>query len=147
MVDVSLPPRSITPYEVWAYSDRRLSVIIASNNLRVSNDTLRYTNSTSYTKLKESMVFLGGIWRVYFEMYVSGGTGYAQIYRNDTPYGTARSTTSTTAVAFTEDLVFAFGDKVQIYAYATSGYYTYVQNLRLMGDISDQIVYGSATKM
>jgi hypothetical protein len=128
----------LTAAEVWSYSTRTLTRpagLIPNDNILLNNATERGTNNTTYTKLKETRLGIGGGIRTYFEF--KSGTGvtvYARVYRNDSAYGTTRSTTSMTYVAVTEDLVFTSGDLYQIYGYtSTSGGSVYVQNQQVRG--------------
>jgi hypothetical protein len=115
-----------------------------SDDALIKNDAENYTSNTTYTKLKEiylSKVVDGQIsnWlRVYFELRSTSSSYLARgrVYCNGAAVGTERSTTSTTYVAFTEDisLTVADGDLIQLYGrIATSAYYCYVQNFRING--------------
>lgn len=49
-----------------------------------------------------------------------GEAVYGQIYKNDVPFGTQRSTTSSTGETFTEDFSgLVKGDKIQLYLWVT----------------------------
>jgi len=119
-----------------------------SSNIQHRNDTERLSNSTSPTKIKEIVNLVAGVWRVEFKLRTtnSAGTAYGQIYRNGSPYGTLRSTTSTTYVTFQEDLPFQVGDFIQLYVYiSNSAYYVVTKELRLLGDFTDIPAYNSIT--
>ena len=111
--------------------------IVATDELRNSNNTQKTTTSTSYVKLKE--VKLGAVpsgltsIRISFDLNGNGGTVYAQIYRNGTAIGTERSTTSVTPVTFTEDFTtttWAKNDLIQLYAHVVTSGTVYVLNFR-----------------
>jgi hypothetical protein len=135
-----------TAADVWAYSSRTLTgraaifaTITPSDTIQVNNDTERSTTSESWVKLKElNMKGLSGTVRTYFEL--RSGTGYAafaRIYKNGSAFGTSRSTSSTTYVAYTEDLSFAQDDLYQIYAYtANSASAAYVRYQEIRGDVA-----------
>lgn len=79
------------------------------------------TSAFSYAKIIEWQVSLSGTVNVYFGLSTgsAGDPAYAKIYVNGSPVGTERSTTSTTAVYFSENISISDGDLVQIYAHAT----------------------------
>jgi hypothetical protein len=133
---------------VWKYYDKRLSIVLPSENLRHSNDATKYIYNTSATKAKEITNGIRGKWRVKFQLYsyVGGATAYAQIYRNGSAYGLSRATTSSTPVTYTEDLFFDVADLIQLYAYTDNADFpAVVQNFRLYGDIIDAIAYNTLT--
>ncbi|MEM4975714.1 MAG: hypothetical protein QXT64_00140 [Desulfurococcaceae archaeon] len=121
---MSIYPPTVSAKEVWEYPQRTLNYmygISPTDDILLSDTTLRYTNSTSPVKMKEMLLFYGGVIRTYFEMYAASGyRAYGRVYINDKPYGTLRSTTSTTPVAFTEDLYFPPNSFYQIYGYSSS---------------------------
>ncbi|TZE82010.1 hypothetical protein FWJ32_07195 [Calorimonas adulescens] len=83
-------------------------------------------NSTTPTKTYEKRIDRSGSLRIKFGAKVGATsiTGYAQIYRNGSPVGTLRSTTSTTYVTFTEDISgWNPGDLVQLYCYVSNNSY------------------------
>jgi hypothetical protein len=113
--------------------------LIASNNLRNSNDSEKSTASTVYVKVKETQIGDAyGTLRIYFELKSSTGgkTVYAKIYRNGQPVGTERGTTYTYYQGYTEDISgWSPNDYIQIYARSTETYvYAYVQNFRIFCD-------------
>lgn len=81
-------------------------------------------SSTTYTKLKEVQLPRAGTVSVTFELAGNGGaTGvYGRIYKNDVAVGTERGpVSSTTYVAYTEDIAIAAGDRISLYCkYATN---------------------------
>src|SRR4030067_619203 len=54
----------------------------AGDYLLYFNDTERLTTSTTYVKLKEIKIRWAGIYRIKFDLYFTGGTGFAQLYKN-----------------------------------------------------------------
>jgi hypothetical protein len=111
--------------------------LVATDELRNSNDTQKTTTSTSYVKLKETK--LGTVpagltsIRISFDLNGNGGTVYARVYRNGAAIGTERSTTSVSPVTFTEDFTtttWAANDLIQLYAHVVTSGTVYVQNFR-----------------
>ena len=75
------------------------------------------TASGSYVKVLEILSGGAGTATVAFDLLTTGaGTAFGRIYVNGTPTGTERSTASTTAVTYTEDIAIVYGDLVQIYS-------------------------------
>jgi len=109
------------------------------------DDSLVYTYSTTYEKLKEfyvpKLIPKTCKLRIYFELAsgVSGITAYAQIWRNGSPYGTERTRTLTTFAGYTEDLEFSEGDYIQIYAKCDSGGIASIRNFRILGSPVNQL--------
>jgi len=143
MCPYSPPPTAIDPADIWTYSDRRLSGIVPSDNTKLSSDSVVSKVTTSLEKAKEIFIFIEGRWRVYFELKTtSGGTAQGQVYKNDVAWGTAHQTTSTSYVAFTEDLPFSKADLVQLYIRNISSDQTvYARYFRLQGDVGE-VEYG-----
>lgn len=128
-----------TKIQDGAVSKNQVSTIL-SNSLQNSNDSVQSTNQSGPTKVKETQLdeVINTI-RIKFDLRASAGTAYGRIYKNGSPIGTQRSTTSLTFVTFSEDFTDEFenGDLIQIYA-STSASPTglaYVQNFRLYYDI------------
>jgi hypothetical protein len=113
--------------------------VIASDNLRNSNDTERSTTSTTPVKLKETRIGDAyGTLRIYFEV-ASSEVGYyatAQVYRNGQPVGTARSINTTTFVSHVQDISgWSANDYIQIYAWGSDGVRSArVRNFRISCD-------------
>jgi hypothetical protein len=109
------------------------------------DDTVSSTTSTTYVKLKEfyvpKLIPKTCKLRIYFELAsgVSGIKAYAQIWRNDSPYGTERTRTLTTFAGYTEDLEFSEGDYIQIYAKCDSDGVANVRNFRILGSPVNQL--------
>jgi hypothetical protein len=115
-------------------------LITPADNILVSNPTERYTNNTSWTKLKEIRIYVRGTIRTYFGLASaqSGVTVRGAVFRNGTQVGTSRSTTSTSYVYFTEDIAgWVEGDYYQIYGYTTDPSYACL--------VSDQQIRGILT--
>jgi len=118
----------------------------ASDSIRLSSDSEKCLDPfTTWTKAKEIKVLRTGYFRVSFDIRVEGSsTVYGEVYRNDSPYGGTRSTTSTTYVSFSQDLFFEMGDLVQLYVKAaTADVYVYVRNFRIRYDtvVSEGFVF------
>ena len=77
--------------------------------------------STTAVKVAEARCLVAGTLRTYMRLRSVGGSGtvYGRIYKNGSPVGTLRSTTSDVGVNFAEDISFAVGDLIQVYAYST----------------------------
>lgn len=137
---------STVPGDVWAYSLRELTKrvwsaeVAPSGNLRVSADTERYSDSSSYVKVKEIQVFFIGRIRVYFVMRTTNSsyTAYGRVYKNGIAEGPEQSTTSTGSVGFYQDCSVNSGDLVQLYIRNT-GATTRVGNFRLYYDFYEDL--------
>jgi len=114
----------------------------ASDTLRQSNDTDKYTASQSvYAKVKEIKVTAGTLTncRIKFDL-ASGGTPNfvkAKIYKNGTAIGTERTSTSSSYATYSEDFTIDFttNDLIQIYAYTDNpSYPAHVRNFRIYYD-------------
>lgn len=97
-------------------------IFVASDNIFQSNDAGKSVNSTTMTKKKEIKVnrAMKGTIRIYFELKTNNatyGVAQGQIYKNGSPIGTLRQTSSTTYIPFTEDLAVDLlpDDLLQIY--------------------------------
>ena len=112
--------------------------LLASNNLRNSNDGEKSTNSTSYVKIKEVLLNADlGACRLKFDLKSSsaGTLAYAKVYKNAVAIGTEQSNSTTSYVTKSEDFSgFLSGDLIQIYAKAISPKIAYVQNMRFYYD-------------
>jgi hypothetical protein len=96
-----------------------------------NNGTPKGTTSTTYIKMKEitlsGTIFPSGTMTLRFILYeaVGSGTAYGRIYRNGTPIGTERSTSSTnTANFYAEDFSFTDlkpGDTFELWAKHSTG--------------------------
>ena len=79
------------------------------------------TSETSYTKKKEIVCNRAGTYRIGFTLSTGAITTITgRIYKNGVAFGTERAVSNATT-AFTEDLAFAAGDLIQIYAKQGAG--------------------------
>jgi hypothetical protein len=114
---------------------------LTSDNILQANDAVvAYSATVTYAKLKTIQLLTlrrqRETIRTYFEMETSNSTvtAYGRVYKNGVAFGTERSTTSTSYVSFSEDLLFAEGDTVELWGHVSStGYNEYVRNFRILG--------------
>lgn len=101
-----------------------------------SNITEQVSNSTSYVKVKETVISRAGNLRIKFNLRnSSSGTAYGRIYVNGIAKGTERSTTSTSEVTFTEDITgLNHNDLVQVYVRQTGGLNCFASNFLFFCD-------------
>lgn len=102
------------------------------------------TAAQSYTELLNTRILQSGTYRVSFNLFSDSTSyaAYARIYKNGVAVGTVRSNTSLTPVNYTEDLTFAAGDTVQIFAYSYNfgnPYSAYLSELKF--GVSGGLVY------
>ncbi|MBW2561692.1 MAG: hypothetical protein JRE40_12670, partial [Deltaproteobacteria bacterium] len=99
---------------------------------------------TSQTETKLKTITLNTLYptpstlRIKFDLKSSleGQNAKGVIYKNGTSFGTERYTTSTTYVTFSEDLEFAEGDTIELWAkHVIDGATAYVRNFRIYGDV------------
>lgn len=123
------------------------------NNAYSAGDYLFYSNSsiswkrfqTDYIKVRELIVPHGGTIRIKFDLYTddAGVTAYGRIYRNGVAVGTERSTTSTSAVTFSEDLSgWSRGDTLELWIKQGTNNSEYIRggNVRLYsGNVLDDV--------
>ena len=96
-----------------------------------------------WVKAKSVQVFATGILRVKFELRSPQNyTVYGRIYKNAVAYGTQRSTTSSTFVAYTQDLSFSSEDTVELWING-GGYQVQVQNFKICADIGSLLISDS----
>jgi hypothetical protein len=111
--------------------------------LLASANTERYTSNTTMTKVKEIKIYREGTLRIYFEMKTSTEANpvYAQVYRNNSPVGTLRSSTSQSYTGYTEDISgWSPNDLVQLYHRSGStAIRCYVQNFQIKVRETDAI--------
>jgi hypothetical protein len=91
------------------------------------------TNSTIAVKVAEARCLVAGTLRTYMRLRsVSGSASvYGRIYKNESPVGTLRSTMSSLGETFAEDISFAVGDLIQVYAYSINSAHTSAANFAL----------------
>lgn len=129
---------AISASEILIIQDKLMEVASASDNLKLSADTERGTTLTSYTKLKEIQVNHGGYYRVLFDMKTSesGYSATGRIYKNGVAYGTEHIYSATTNwQTYSEDLYFAPGDLIQIYAFGNGGRTASIKDNRINFDL------------
>jgi len=111
----------------------------ASNDILHSTDTARTKTSSTPTKVKEieivERIITSSEFRLSWDMKVTAGTGYAQVYKNGVAYGTQKTETGGAYVNKTDDLDnFKKGDLVQLYIWIIpSGANVWIQNFRILG--------------
>ena len=110
---------------------------IVTPSLKNSNDTMRQTPTSSYTKVKEVKLNenLANV-KIKFSLrtWSTGGfLAYGQIYKNGVAIGLERGNSTTSWQEFEEDFAgFVANDLIQIYAkQGAGGDYAQVQNMRL----------------
>ncbi len=111
---------------IWTeiVSDTGLPEVGAGDNLCVSSDSEKETTNTGWVKAKEIRIYRPGTYRIKFDLVIvgSGLTAYGRIYRNSSPVGTERSTSSATYTTFSEDIGnWEEGDLIQLYYHHTGG--------------------------
>ncbi len=96
---------------------------VASDTVQWTHDDLKTANGATYSKIKSITLAeaLPAV-RVLFDMWSSSGElVYGQIWKNGSPIGTERSTTSAGAVTYNEDFTsFAAGDEIGIYGHVVT---------------------------
>lgn len=108
----------------------------ASDNLKHSADTERTIGGGSYSEIKKIRVNFSGTIRVKFDLKNTGGfTTLGKIYVNGSPVGTERSTSSTSYVTYSEDIVINAHDLIQLFGYKT-GDTANTRNFRIYYDKS-----------
>ncbi len=119
-----------------------------SENQKFASDTERYTVSTSYTKMKEIIMYVNGSINVSHELKISTATtpgSNTQVYVNGVAVGAEHSSTSTNYHTVTDTIYVKSGDAVQLYAKSpASDKAAYVRNFRIKYDI--QAVEGYISK-
>lgn len=109
-----------------------------SENQKFASDTERYTVSTSYTKMKEIIMYVNGSINVSHELKISTETipsAHTQVYVNGVAVGAEHSSTSNYHEV-TDTIYIKSGDAVQLYAKSpASDKAAYVRNFRIKYDI------------
>jgi len=108
----------------------------ASDTLVASNDSVGTTGSTSYVKVKTTLIRVGGGIRVKFSMKSrNGDTVTGRIYVNDVAIGTEQSQTSTSYIEYSQDITIKPFDSVQIYTkVGGGGNDSYISDFRIYFD-------------
>jgi len=136
----STDPSFHTP--VWGHdhdgTNSKLVVLAsqtAGDYLLVENRDERITSpvaQTTYMKLKEIKIGVGGTFRIKFSLHFEPGdanNAYGRVYRNGVAVGTERSNSSDTYIEYSEDIGgWSPGDLIQIYAKVNVNYYAYVKD-------------------
>jgi hypothetical protein len=86
--------------------------INASDNILISKIGTIQTSSSSYVKVYEYTIYVGGTYRTIINFFNPSGGGGIRIYKNDVAFGTERTIEATN---HSEDLAFSYGDTVQVY--------------------------------
>ena len=113
-------------------------LISPSDKIVIASDAEVSTGNTSATECKRIKINMFGTIRTYFELRsYSSYSAWGFVGRNSRAIGTQRSTTSTSYVAFTEDIDgWMEGDNYQLYLWViTSGNYAYARNFRANGTL------------
>lgn len=126
--------RALGTGKIEYHGDFAFLASAAGDNLWLSADAEVVDPSASYIKHKEIFCPFDGTIRIAFDLHGGGGvpTVYGRIYKNGVAVGTERSTTSATYVTYTEDLVFAANDLIQLYIHCNgSAQNAYARNFRI----------------
>lgn len=127
--------RAVTPAQVW------FTVIPDSittyTALLQSADTERttLTTDTSYVKLKEIVATFAWTYTIYFELAeinsLGGINAFGRIYKNGVAFWTEQTHSDSTYTSKVENLTFAAGDLIQLYAKTANLSGTKVRNMRI----------------
>lgn len=101
----------INAIQDWVYN---------SGNVVQAKSEGRYTYATGPTTVSVLEITKGGTFKIEFGLSTNNVAyiAYAQIYKNEVPYGTLRSSSEwQTPLVFSEELSYSTGDKVQIKAW------------------------------
>lgn len=93
------------------------------------NTNLYQTTSSTYVKMLEKTLFIGGTYRIDFALRsgTSGQNAFARIYRNGIAVGIERYTSYTSVTSFTEDISgWSSGDKIQLYMRGSGSNYSVI---------------------
>lgn len=111
--------------------------LVASANVRNSNNASKNTTSLTYVKLKETKLnaILSAVRIKFYAINPSNGTGTVRLYKNGVAFGTEHGT-SDTGDTFSEDFTgLVTNDLIQLYAKTSNGIYaTTVQDLHFCYD-------------
>jgi len=105
-------------------NDTNISVPWSGGSLVVANSGSHSTTGTVYTKLGEIQTFRTGSITAYFQLGNSDNSTqtYGMIYKNGSPTGTERMTTTTIPKGYEELIGVTSGDLVQLYGYTAPPY-------------------------
>ncbi|MCB8816137.1 hypothetical protein [Desulfosporosinus shakirovi] len=98
-------------------NQRILPLFEPGNMILFSSDRRGQVNDDVWKECVRIKMNYSGTFRITFEVITttSGENAYGRIYKNYSPFGTQRISTSTSGTAFTEDLAFNAGDTLSIY--------------------------------
>jgi len=104
---------------------------VAAGTDYVGNSGVLSTSATSPTEIANYRGIQGGTIRCQFKLTCNnaGGNGYARIYKNGAAFGTHRADTDNVYSTYTEDLDFAEGDTLQVFAYREVATLAYVKEI------------------
>ena len=110
---------------------------VPSNNQKFIDTRERGHSNTSVAKIYEIQIMLNGGVRVSFDMRRGPTltTAYGQIYINGVPVGVERSTGSDSYTTFTEDILVSAGDRLQLWAKASSNALIYFKDFKVLFDV------------
>ncbi len=120
---------------VWAVAEDTKDTLIASTDVMLNAPTDRSTAAGTYTKLKEIRIDKAGTIRVYQNVAIQGGTGYAYIYKNGSPVAGTEHTFTSSQV-YNDDISVNAGDLIQGYYKNSGGYHTYITDFQLRGQLA-----------
>jgi hypothetical protein len=128
-----------TDYATQAYVLSIAYIFTSGDQLVISADTIRSTNATSYTKIKEIVMNYGGSSiKIKFDMIKNqiGSSAYGRIYKNDVAIGGEHVITNQNDgayITYTDSLgTFYAGDKFQLYIKCTNpSYESQIRNFRI----------------
>lgn len=107
---------------------------IASSVLLYFDGDTGETNSSSYVKVADVKIPVGGPLRIAFGLRVdpNGNTASVRIYRNDVAVGTERTNTTDSFVEYEEEISgWTKGDNCQLYAKLSGGTKTEIHNFKI----------------
>ncbi len=122
---LQLIPVAGNPIEVGNSAWLKDRFLAAGDVLLLGADTERTAADESYTVKKRMYVCMAGTYRVKFDLASaqvgSPYTVYGKVYKNAVAHGTERSTALATFTTFSEDLVFAAGDAIEVFCHVDVG--------------------------
>lgn len=115
---------------VFQAIDLLLPPVLAGTRYVSPTNQASFTLTTGNTEKANALIQSSGVYRCYFALHgsdvssINGGTIYGQVYKNGVAYGTLRGLavplgSTGVAAGWTEDLYFAVGDTLQVFAYAS----------------------------
>ena len=116
---------------------------VTSDDLLHSHDAEATQDHKAWTKVKEIRCPYDGTLRIKFDIKKGTGSvdGRGKIYKNDVVHGTEQINTTETYETYSEDLVFAEGDLIQLYTWSEcETVLVYARNLRIYGLINNSFI-------